>query len=192
MENTEYNLDEVPSVGIYPIEDCPFKSTEHVRDFVKQYIKIPAGDLPSLFITGPVLSGKTWVASRIALSLTLEPSPRSVRYTTLMDMVTAQLEAKESVHRFYSPAVLFIDNINTDKNAYAPSLLSRVVRHRLDFAKPTVLVSSLDSAMFLEIYGKEMGERVSQMLILRLEQDRAKLERIRQRKHSMLATEEIL
>lgn len=144
--------------------------------------------LESLYISGPVLSGKTWVGSRIALELhLLGARAEDIRYTTLMDMVSDVLDNAAPISNYYEIRFLFIDNVNTEKNAFAPSLLARVVRHRLDNDKHVALISSLDSATFANLYGEEMQQRVEQFLQIKLQRDDLALAKIREARAAKLA-----
>lgn len=144
--------------------------------------------LESLYISGPVLSGKTWVGSRIALELhLLGARAEEIIYTTLMDMVSDMLDSGASISKYYEIRFLFIDNVNTEKNAYAPSLLARVVRHRLDNDKHVAIISSLDGSTFANLYGEEMQKRIEQFLQIELRCDEEALARIREARFAKLA-----
>ena len=179
----------IPVVSNLAPDSAPFLDKASVRSFMRKYIALPR-PLPSLLVRGPALCGKTWVASRIALELYTKHGELGT-YTTLMDMVSATLEQKIPIGKFYNAKLLIVDNITTEKNAYAPSLLARVVRHRQDYIKTTILVSSLSDELFTALYGEEMQERVSQMLMLNLVKDKTMMERRAAKlRETMLETED--
>lgn len=175
-----------PTVAGKPSGSAPFLHRSETLRVMRSYVALNTPE--NLYITGPVLSGKTWVASRLALELHLRGiSAEDIIYSTLMDMVSDILDNSAKISKYYDIKFLFIDNVNTEKNAFAPSLLSRVVRHRLDNDKPTVVVSSLDDDTLATMYGEEMQQRLAQFIRITLKPDQAALRSLRDERDNRVA-----
>lgn len=146
------------------------KALQGAKQFVQEYVR--NGSAPGLMFTGPVGSGKTFLASAIANALT--ERDRQVLFLVvpdLLDDLRATYSRKDSDHTEQdlldtarSVPVLILDDLGAHNyTEWTRNRIYSIINYRLNYGLPVVITTNLNMEELDEYLGERTTSRLSQM-----------------------------
>lgn len=115
--------------------------------------QILQGERPSLYIAGPIGTGKTMLAS--CLSLDLIRRGRSVRWSNVGDLLRSlrasfnsrDVSEEDIIDRYVSAPILVLDDLGKERpTEWAAEQLFAIFNRRYDYNKPTIVTTNYSGA----------------------------------------------
>lgn len=150
-----------------------------VRDWVVELVKLAVNGAnrtvpavtygPSLRLVGPIGTGKTYQAWGALRALAVSGARCSLRLATAAD-IYARLRPRHGVdsetefQQFADASVLVIDDVGAEKpSEWTEEVNHRLVNHRYEHERPTLITSNLTAPQLREFLGERVASRLADM-----------------------------